>query len=277
MFKIASLAAMKFNNRLQMLMEKHFNLCGRLNKSQKLYYFGALFAALSGIGWFIPVKGVFLVAVAIWMVLWCAAVATDILAVYQKVWDTILGKAVLLLVYALLTNFAYAIASQMVNDIVQYQSASLVYAINYVAVMLTPLFIFVSTYLTFLALLICSQIYWFFAIATELIRKHRYVAGVIPETVVNFPKATFAVRTLAFVMILSAAWGFRPYIAPRYYDFLKSSTASFIYNFEASRYSRCQLPANAKAIPVIESEIVIVEKNNDDYSFKAVKCIPILK
>lgn len=262
--------------RTHRFIEKNSEIFSKLSRSQKLYYLGSFFAVLSICWWLTPFKDVFVATTATWMIFWFAAVASDILSVYQKVWDTILGKAVLLLSYALLTNFAYGISSQVVNGIVKFQSNALIYAINYVAVMLTPLFIFISTYLIFLALILCSQLYWFFVITTEIFKKNRFFAGVMPDRIESYPKATFAVRTLAFIVILSAAWGFRPYIAPRYASFLENSTANFIYSFEASKYTRCKIPEDTKGIHINDNEIVVVKKDNDNYTFTPLKCTPLL-
>lgn len=131
---------------------KNERLCENLNRSQKFYYFGILFSLLAVFWWLTPLKDIYLTALFTAAILLTFAVISDILIVYGKLWGTHIGKGFVLIFYAAATNLAYALASQLVNEVVRYESANLVYATNFVAVMLIPLFILASTFIIFFVL-----------------------------------------------------------------------------------------------------------------------------
>ncbi|MEC8525036.1 MAG: hypothetical protein VXZ24_12435 [Pseudomonadota bacterium] len=115
----------KFREKARRLYEKNQALCGKLNRSQKFYYFGFVFGLLAAFWCVTPFSQIFLsVFIAAGLLLTCG-VASDILIVYRKVWETNIGKGLILVIYAAATNFAYALSSQIVNEIVTFESSNL--------------------------------------------------------------------------------------------------------------------------------------------------------
>jgi len=135
----------KFREKARKFYDKNQILCSKLNRSQKFYYFGFVFGLLAAFWYVTPFSKIyFSVFITAGLLLSCG-VASDILIVYKKVWETNIGKGLILVIYAAATNFAYALSSQIVNEIVTFESSKLIYSINLVAVMLLPLFILAFT------------------------------------------------------------------------------------------------------------------------------------
>jgi len=261
---------------LPKLAESSATVCESLNRSQKFYFFGAMTAVFSAIWWMTPAKDVFISGVVFCGVLLTLGVISDVLALYKVVWDTTLGKAILLLSYFFSTNIAYALASRIVNEVVGFETSGLSYAVNFVAVLLVPLFIFASTAIIFIFCLIFGQFYLMIAMHAKQLQKIKCLAAVIPTTKEAYPGITFVVRIVVFPAVVGFLWGMEKKMVPSYDKFIEASTSSFIFNLEANRYSRCKTPEGSKVIKVNDTEIIVVEKSGDKFVFKPQPCIPLL-
>src|SRR5690606_14417751 len=129
--------------------------------------------------------------------LFVSGVVSDILFVYTKVWGTTIGKALLLLLYALATTVAHAFAAQIVNEVVGYESPMLSNAVTFVAILLVPLFIFFFTCLIFLFVSIVSQFYLLIVTHAEYIKNNECFKSIIPVNLERYP-----IRTFVAIMVI---------------------------------------------------------------------------
>lgn len=259
------------------IYKKNQTLCGELNRSQKFYYFGFVFIFLTLFWYLTPFTDFFKSAfIAAGLLLTCG-VASDILTFYKKTWETNVGKGFILVLYAAATNFAYALSSQVVNEILTFESSKLIYSINFVAVMLLPLFALAFIYLAFSIIFIFGQFYMLIVAHAELLKSDECLKNLIPEKVEPYAFITFIVRLFVFPLVLGFYWSIGKHIMPAYDSFVENSTKTFIYNFEAKKFSRCELLLGQKAIEINDKEMVVVEELNGKYVFTAKHCSPILK
>ncbi|TMN98380.1 MFS transporter [Pseudoalteromonas sp. S558] len=267
----------RFREKARRFYEKNQVLCSKLNRSQKFYYFGFVVGLISAFWYVTPFSDIFFsVFVAAGLLLTCG-VASDILIVYKKVWETNIGKGLILVIYAVATNFAYALSSQIVNEIVTFESSKLIYSINLVAVMLVPLFILAFTYLVFVVILIFGQFYMLIIAHAEQFKTDVCLKHIIPEKIEDYAFRTFLVRFFVFPSILGFYWGISGHAMPAYKNFVENTTKAFIYNLEAKKFSRCKISKGQKVIEINDKEIVVVEKLSGDYSFSPQTCSPTLK
>lgn len=56
-------------------------------------------------------------ALIVFLAFWIAAICYDLVALYNNVYESVLGKGFLVILFSLCTNFAIALSSQLVNDI----------------------------------------------------------------------------------------------------------------------------------------------------------------
>lgn len=262
--------------KIKKLLIKNERLCENLNRSQKFYYFGLLFSLLAVLWWLTPFNEIFLAGLFSAGLLLTFAVISDILSVYKRIWTTNIGKGFILVVYAGATNLAYALSSQIINEIVKYETVKLVYATNFVAVMLIPLFIVVATFVVFFILFIFGQFYVVLATHAEQLQSSRCLRGIVPKNIEKYPLRTFLVRLLVFPSVLGFYWSIAGNVTTPYTKFIESKTQAFIYYLEAKPYSRCSLKNGDRAISINDKELIVVRKNNSGYSFEPQLCIPKL-
>lgn len=267
----------RFREKAKRIYDKNQALCGKLNRSQKFYYFGFVFGLLAAFWYITPFSEIFLsVFIAAGLLLTCG-VASDILIVYKKVWESNVGKGLILVIYAAATNFAYALSSQIVNEILTFESSKLIYSINLVAVMLLPLFALVFTYLVFAVIFIFGQFYMLIIAHAEQLKTDECLKHIIPENIEFYAFKTFLVRFFVFPSVLGFYWSISGHAMPAYTNFVEHTTKAFIYNLEAKKFSRCELSKGQKVIEINDKEIVIVEKLNGTYLFTPKICSPTLK
>lgn len=268
---------MYMKRKIKKLLIKNERLCENLNRSQKFYYFGILFSLLAAFWWLTPFNDIFLAGLFSAGLLLTIAVISDILSVYKKIWGTNIGKGFILVLYAGATNLAYAISTQIINEIVKYESVKLVYATNFVAVMLIPFFIVAATFVVFFILFMFGQFYILLAVHAEQLQSSRCLRGIVPSNIEKYPYRTFLVRFIVFPSVLGFYWGIAGNVVPPYTKFIESKTQAFIYFLEAKLYSRCSLENGYRAISINDKEVIAVRKNNFEYSFEPQLCIPKLK
>jgi hypothetical protein len=264
-------------NKLQELCERWNSIFEKFNRSQRFYFLGTVFAALSAFCYITPFNDIFLVVTVVAGTFLTFGIVSDLLIIYKAVWETVIGKGSLLLLYALSTNTAYGVATRVVNEIVKFESSSLTYTVNFVAILLAPGFIFIGAYAVFAIVLIVGQFYLMFSLSSEQFRNNKLLNAFIPQPKESYPVATFAARFIAFPVVLGFLWSSGKNVGPAYEEFIEKTATLFIYNFEASHFSRCEIDSGSRAIKVNDSEIIAVSRFGNGYSFTPKKCVPIIK
>ncbi|WP_180174605.1 MULTISPECIES: hypothetical protein [unclassified Acinetobacter] len=239
----------------------------QLNRSQKFYLIGCVLA-LNTLFWYLtPFQDLFNSSLFLLCICWAGGITSDFLYFYHKAWGTILGKVVLVAIYALLTNITYGFADQLVNHIVGYESNGLNRVTNFVAIMIIPIVFVLVTFIVFLLLIFLSQFYF----AYVILAKER---GDLKE---NYSGWSCAARFLIYPFIFMLLFTFGDKYKDIYSNFISEKAQSYIYDFEAKKFSRCITPTDSKVITVSSDEIILVTKKDDKYSFIPMICDPILK
>lgn len=252
------------------------SLCGKLNRSQKFYYFSILSFLLGLITQQIGLDKLSLSVFLVASILAGFGVISDVLIIYKKVWETNIGKAFILIGFALATNLAYAISSQIVNEILTFESTKLLYTINFVAVVLIPFFALALSAVIFITLIVLSQFYLLIVASINSFKNGECLKGIISVNIEAHPIVTFIVRVIAFSFVFRVFWLANVAGAPIYTDFVIENTKAFIYHLEAKSFSRCVLANGQKAIEINDKEIIIVEEIDGKYKFTPQVCEPRL-
>lgn len=209
------------------------------------------------------------------VILGMMGVISDVLALYSKIWSYLLGKGAILVIYAMLTNFAFSLSSQAVNSIIGVEPTSLVYSISFVSILTIPILISLCTIVLLGALFLFGQFYMIFSIFAKDLKKIPALAPFFPEKSEPYTIITLVVRFVYFGVTLSLLLILLINFFPTYDKFVTSRASAFIYNFEAYSSSRCELEDNEKAIPINDSELVKVRKlSEENYKFELQRCIP---
>lgn len=239
----------------------------QLNRSQKFYLVGGLLAFNTLFWYLMPTNDFFKISLFLLSVCWAGGITSDFLYFYHKAWGTILGKVVLVAIYALLTNITYGFADQLVNHIVGYESDGLNRVTNFVAIMIIPIVFILVTFIVFLLLIFLSQFYMMYVIFA----KER------DDLRENYSGWSCAARFLIYPFIFILLFTFGEKYKDKYSNFISEMAQSYIYDFEAKKFSRCITPNGSKVIAISSDEIILVTKEDDKYSFVPMICDPILK
>ena len=257
---------------LRKFVFKNERLCEKLNRSQKFYYWGIVLIFLSLFWLLISVVEISFIVLCVAIACLSCGVISDILIAFHKTWNTSIGKGMILIMYAALTNVAYAASSQFVNILIQYDSSALIYTTNFVAVLLIPFFLIFVSIFVFYCFILLSQLYMLFIAYAEIFKISRCLKQVVPEKLEEYLLPTFIVRLIVIPMMMIFFQTITGDNLASYIKVVESSTKGFIYNLEANNFSRCKLEANEKAININDNEIVIVKKIGNDYKFIPTIC-----
>ncbi len=243
-----------------------------LNNSQRAYVIGFLLSLPTLICYALNIndlsKGFYVLLVGVLIY----GSVMDLLAIHKLIWNTTLGKALLTLAFFALTTFSYAISETVVNGIVQYDATALSHTVKLMTVATVPI----------LALLIFIAILMLYVLLLFVLHMTYYMVGhdLFPKLfkTESYPLFTLFIRFFVYMFLLSVLTTNFDDTSNRYTKFVESNAKSFIHNFEAKTYSRCQLAEGQKAITVNDDEIIISEKEeNGNITFTPQLCEPKLK
>ncbi|MFC6167943.1 hypothetical protein [Acinetobacter terrestris] len=247
--------------------QKIWDIYQKLNRSQKFYLIGCVLA-LNTLFWYLtPFQDLFNNSLFLLSLCWIFGITSDFIYIYHRIWATTLGKVCLVVLYALLTNITYGFADQIVNQIIGYESIGLNRVTNFVAITLIPVVFILVTFILFLALIFIFQFYMMYVIWA----KER------DDLKENYSEWSCAARFLIYPFIFMLLFTFGDKYKDKYSNFISEKAQSYIYDFEAKKFSRCITPNGSKVIAVSSDEIILVTKKDDKYSFVPMLCDPILK
>lgn len=243
----------------------------KLNRSQQWYFWGLILVLLGALPTIVCSYSVVLI---IGLIFLACGIISDFLFVAHKVLETLLGKALLVILASFITTLGYAFASQIINEIVQFDTSAINYATSFTAVLLIPLLILLAPLLIMSPLFMLSPIIFIVYLDKDLLKKFGF--NIILEK--NFPNITMVLRAVIYTTFFGFITSFlsNPIPQKSYEKFVINNTKTFIYTFEAKQYSRCaNIPASTKVITVPDNndEIILVTKVGKDYSFKATQCL----
>lgn len=90
--------------------------------------------------------------------------------VFNRLWENILGKGLVLVLYAATANFAIAIASLKVNAITGVEPSPFIFAIGFTTLLMLPFWMLVSSIVFFSVALIVSNMWLILSVLLRLIR-----------------------------------------------------------------------------------------------------------
>ena len=149
---------------------------------QKFYFLALLILAFQLI--FSEVKYELIGAVAL------AAMAVEMWPKFVQIWETLLGRVVVVVTYAIVGNFVVAFAGHKLNEIVGIDPGSLFYATSFVSLLTAPIWIVTITLIVMLMYVAIKQV-WFFVTLIP------WILGLYEKTsnrVKMYPKITRVTR-----------------------------------------------------------------------------------
>lgn len=252
------------------------SIWSKFSRSQKIYYVGFWLGIFTFLGYLSKANPSFQIWSLLTVSVVLCGVLSDLLFIYNKIWNTKIGKGLILVAYALLVNFTYAASSQAISKVIGFNSESMVYTLNFVSILSIPFTVIEISFIVFSRLVVYTP-----ALAMILITILTLVHLIAPKLTetITYNKAlgnyfiTFIfVRLAAYSMTFGVTTGINSTILPMYDIYATKITKDFIYKFEAKEQTRCKLEKGQKAIEVNEKEIIVVNTINDELTFKPQLC-----
>lgn len=248
-------------------------LCAILTRSQKFFFFGFLALTLTAPLALMASREVVASGLGLTAVLFVAGIVSDFLGLYEKVWKTSLGKALLLLSFALITALAYGAAKQAVNLAVGFDPQVLSRSVTVAAILLVPATAFVVLFSLFFLLFLVAQLYLVFVVIKDAVGASACLRPLQARSHEPYPFATCLLRILFIYPIAAGAlWASAEQIGPSYGSFIEKGTERFVYHFEALEASECEKEPEEKVIRLSGSHLIIAEKRKDGIHFTPGVC-----
>lgn len=130
-FAPASLSALdKVKSLIQLIAGKPVSLWHRLTTAERLYAIASLLLIFTS-NWYGLIAIIATVALSI-----------EFWPIFTRMWHSLAGKAIILLFYAVIANFALVSASSVVNEVVGVSADSLTYTHNFAILLYLPIWLF---------------------------------------------------------------------------------------------------------------------------------------
>jgi len=115
-----------------------------------------------------------------------AGLAVELWPKFVSVWETLLGRILILMTYAILGHFVVAFANHELNKVVGVDPGPLIYATSFVSLLTAPLWILTLTLVAMLTYVMVQQAWFFLTLIPRFLGLYRKSVGVN----VKYPKFT---------------------------------------------------------------------------------------
>lgn len=253
------------------IAEKGAATCEKSNKSQKLYLMAftlSSFTLALAYAGALKDNNPYLTI----LILFSIPVTSDIVIVSKALWSTIIGKLSISLAYFAATTFIFALSDVAINELVKSDIVSLTYTRNLLAVCFIPLAIWVISAFAIGALILFSQFLFMLSIMKKDPPKNKCFQWINNATDEHYPFPTAIVRLFIFSFVIGGIWANGKSLGKSYDEFMQDKIPSFIYNFEAKRYTQCKLNNYERGIKGEDGNYIIASKQDNKISFRIEKC-----
>ncbi len=96
----------------------------------------------------------------------------ELLNIFTQVWQTLLGKSLIFIIYVIIGNYTLAVAARKVNYITGVDPDSLIYAQGFTTVLILPLWLLLLTSMSLILLFTIGNLWFLFLKLINLLRLH---------------------------------------------------------------------------------------------------------
>lgn len=244
----------------------------RLQVNQRLYVNTIVilitFFTVSVVTGFKGAKSVYFVFIALWI----AAIFYDLIALYKKVYESVLGKGFLVILLSLCTNFAIVLSSQLVNDITGVDPSKFPHTIALLSILSIPIFISAGFGILFFVVLLASPLLLMFHTMDEDKAKEVLLPGYSASPSIPYQKTTRIIQLISFAVFCGLVFSLSQKVMRSYETFLTDTARSFLYQMEMYPKAPCGIKAGCRVAFLGDEKILIGEKNSTGIVFKVQKC-----
>ena len=208
----------------------------------------------------------------IFLLFWVAAIGFDLITLYKKIYESTLGKGVLLILVSLCTNFALVLSSQLVNDIVGVDPSKFLHTTALLSILSIPIFIVAGLGIAYVALLIATPFFIMLHTLPDEKAKEVLIPGYSSNRAIPYPKITRTVQLVSFAIFCGFALSLSQKVERSYETFLTDTARTFLYQWEMYPKAPCSLPNGARIAFLSDEKLLVAEKNSQGVVFKVQEC-----
>ncbi|CAI1620774.1 Uncharacterised protein [Serratia marcescens] len=246
----------------------------RLNVSQKLHLNYILLFIYTYVIFLVLSYGqIFRAALLLAIVFWCIALVYDAILLYKKVYENIIGKALLTIILVIGTNFSISIAGGIINDVSGVEPSNFPHVLIIISILTIPFITaLIALFLYYiLALIVFPFILFYFLLLDAKVNNFLFPFNSKKDDVF-IKKSTVLIKVFSFGIFFIFIYGISQNTMSWYENKLSKFSENLIYTFEMYSKSPCDLDIDAKSLFINGDRIIFAKKVGDEVIFKVVGC-----
>lgn len=208
----------------------------------------------------------------IFFVFWIAAICYDLVTLYKKVYESVLGKGFLVILLSLCTNFAIVLSSQLVNDISGVDPSKFPHTIALLSILSIPFFIAAGFGILYFCLLLATPLLLMFHTLPDDKAKEILIPGYCASPSITYQKTTRTIQFISLAVFCGFVLTLSQKVTRSYETFLTDTARSFLYQMEMYPKATCAIEPGSRAAFLSDEKILIGEKNAAGIVFKVRDC-----
>lgn len=212
---------------------------------------------------------------SIFIAIWVSAMCCDLLHIYKKVYESLIGKSILLILFTVLTSVALSFSAQVVNEATGVNPTNFPHTQRILAILSIPLLAALIGGIVYIGTLVLSPLILMFQMADDDFKRF-FIPGYSSENEISFPKITRIIQIVSFAVLSGLIYGLSQKISNDYNTFLTNSARTLIYNLEMYTRAPCPIEKGARFAFIVDDQILVGTKNKADTIFYLAECKPKL-
>jgi hypothetical protein len=188
----------------------------------------------------------------------------DVRRWYRYVSETLLGKAIIALAFAAATNFAYALASQKIAEVIHVTPTNMTYTRLFVAILTIPVlmtlggaivYVLVGVVMPFLI----APLHMFKRMPPQL--KEWMFVGTLPESAQVFPFITLCFQMIFYGCLGWTMLAFGEKGMGYYENKMPDLVSSLVYKYDMYPGLECKIGDGNKLAPLGDAKFLVAQRN----------------
>jgi hypothetical protein len=248
-----------------------------LETQQKLYVRVVLFAVICMLSSLIAAPMVTRSFLILTMCFAAHVAFYDVRRWYRYVSETLLGKAIIGLAFAVSTNFAYSFASQKIAEVIHVTPTNMTYTRLFVAILTIPVLMSLGGAIVYFAVgvvmpFLIAPLHMFKRMPPQL--KGWLFADTLPESAQIFPFATLLFQILFYACMGWITWGLGEKGMVYYKNKMPGVVSSLVYEYDMYPGRECKIGDGNKVAPLGDAKFLVAQRdpNGTITFYPPIKC-----
>jgi len=208
----------------------------------------------------------------IFFVFWVVAITYDLVALYKKVYETTLGKALLLVLFSLCANIAIVLSSQVVNDITGVDPSKFPHTVALLSILTIPFFITAAFGILSIVLLVFIPVFMMVHTIPDEKAKAVFFPGLDFKESIPYPRTTRLIQLISFAVFFGFVFSWSQKSSKSYETFISDTARSFLYQFEMYPKSPCKVTDGERVGFLGDGKILVGSKLETTVTFVVQEC-----